>query len=63
MKRTELIKHLTKHKCVLAREGSRHSFFKNEEGEISAVPRHPEINDITAKQICKQLNIPVIGNN
>ena len=63
MKRTELIKHLTKHNCVLAREGSRHSIYKNKNGAITAVPRHPFVNDFTAKNICRQLDIPVIGNN
>jgi mRNA interferase HicA len=59
MKRTELIRHLKRHGCELKREGSAHSlYWKPETGKRSAVPRHREVNDITARKICRDLEIP-----
>lgn len=63
MKRNLLIKHLQQNGCVLRREGSNHSLYESPNGIIVAVPRHPNIVDYTAKTICKQLGIPVIGSN
>jgi len=61
MKRTKLIKHLVLCGCELAREGSRHSIWKNiDTGKLTAVPRHNEIKDILTKKICKDLNIKMI---
>ncbi len=61
MKRSDLIRHLTKHQCKLLREGSRHSIWWNPETKDKiAVPRHQEIKDILAKKICKDLSIPSI---
>jgi mRNA interferase HicA len=58
MKRTKLIKHLTKNGCFLLREGSKHSVFYNpQSGKISTVPRHPDIKQITAEKICKDLDV------
>mgnify|MGYP006274051503 FL=1 len=58
MKRNKLIRHLAKNGCVLLREGSRHSIWKNENnGEMTAVPRHNEIKDFMAQKICKDLKI------
>jgi len=58
MKRSKLIQHLTKNGCVLLREGSRHSIWKNENnGEMTAVPLHSEIKDFMAHKICKDLKI------
>jgi len=58
VKRKDLIRHLITHGCVLAREGSNHSIWENLlNGRRSAVPRHREILDITAKAICRQLEI------
>ena len=59
MKRVQLIRHLRKHGCVLLREGSKHSLWGNPElGTRTAVPRHTEIDDVLARDICKQLRIP-----
>jgi predicted RNA binding protein YcfA (HicA-like mRNA interferase family) len=59
MKRTLFIKHLNTNKCYLKREGSKHSLFRNiENGKTTTVPRHPDIDDITAERICVQLEIP-----
>ena len=30
---------------------------------VSAIPRHPDLNDITCMKICKQLDIPYPGKN
>lgn len=32
-------------------------------GLATAVPRHPEIKDLTCERICKQLGIPYPGKN
>ena len=59
MKRQLLIKHLIANNCVLLREGAKHSMYKNlSNGKFTAVPRHPDIQEITVKEICKQLDIP-----
>ncbi|MDE0689427.1 MAG: type II toxin-antitoxin system HicA family toxin [Candidatus Poribacteria bacterium] len=59
MKRRQLIKHLQRHGCNLLREGKKHSWWGNPElGTFAAVPRHTEINNITAQKICKELEIP-----
>lgn len=61
MKRNKLIRHLTEHNCELVREGSRHSIWKNKlSGRLTAVPRHSEIKELTARKICKDLNIEMV---
>jgi len=60
MKRRYFLKHLTKHKCVLRREGAKHSIYEHLETEAhSTIPRHREINNITVKSICRDLQIPI----
>ena len=64
MKRQILIKFLAKNNCVLLREGKRHSLYKNlSNGNFTAVPRHPDVQEATAKDICKQLGIPLVKIN
>jgi predicted RNA binding protein YcfA (HicA-like mRNA interferase family) len=59
MKRTELIRHLVSHGCELKREGAEHSiYWRPATGARTTVPRHREINDITARKICRDLGIP-----
>ncbi|HUE69402.1 MAG TPA: type II toxin-antitoxin system HicA family toxin [Pirellulaceae bacterium] len=59
MKRTELLKHLRRHGCRFVREGSSHSIWQNQaNGKQTAVPRHREIVNRTARMICQQLEIP-----
>ena len=59
MKRKDLLRHLRQHGCVLVREGGEHSIWQNPStGRRSSVPRHREIVDYTAQQICKQLGLP-----
>ena len=60
MKRRELIRHLERFGCVLVREGAKHSRYINlaDPRRTSTVPRHTEIDDLLAQQICRQLGIP-----
>ncbi len=59
MKRVDLLRHIARHKCVLVREGSRHSIFINAvTGKTSSIPRHAEIDNFLAKKICKDLGVP-----
>lgn len=59
MKLADLQRHLTAHGCQLAREGGGHSIWRNSAtGRVSAVPRHREIKEPTARAICTQLAIP-----
>ena len=61
MKRKELISYLILHGCFLEREGKKHSIFYNLGSNTSAtVPRHTEINNYTARSICRLLGIPEI---
>jgi len=58
MKRTDLIKHLLKNKCMFLREGARHSvFFNPQTKRISTIPRHNEIHNFLARKICRDLGI------
>jgi predicted RNA binding protein YcfA (HicA-like mRNA interferase family) len=60
VKRSDLVRHLQKHGCVLLREGSKHSVFVNPGSRrVSTVPRHREINDYLAQKICRDLAVPV----
>ncbi|MBT3413432.1 MAG: type II toxin-antitoxin system HicA family toxin [Candidatus Jacksonbacteria bacterium] len=58
MKRQHLLKYLTKYNCELAREGGRHSIWRNKTtGDMTAIPRHNEVKDFLAIKICKDLGI------
>ncbi|MBM4245546.1 MAG: addiction module toxin, HicA family [Deltaproteobacteria bacterium] len=59
MKRRDLLQHLTRHRCELLREGSRHSWWRNVvTGRRSAVPRHSEISNQLARKVCRDLGVP-----
>ncbi|MBL0308780.1 MAG: type II toxin-antitoxin system HicA family toxin [Bacteroidetes bacterium] len=59
MKRKDLLIHLSKHGCLLMREGGNHSIYYNpSKNKTSSVPRHNEVNDFLARKICKDLEIP-----
>ena len=59
MKRNKFLKHLSENACVFYREGSNHTMFRNViNGNKSMIPRHPDIDEYTAFDICKQLGIP-----
>jgi mRNA interferase HicA len=64
MKRAELIRHLQACGCQLFREGGRHSIWWNPANrKTTAVPRHNEIVEPTARRICKDLGVPKPGEN
>jgi mRNA interferase HicA len=59
MKRRDLLQHLKQHGCQFVREGGDHSIWENPvNGRRTAVPRHREIVEFTARRICRQLEIP-----
>lgn len=61
MKRRDLIGYLLKERCILIREGAKHSvFFNSEKNKTSTVPRHNEINNELSKKICKDLAIAIV---
>ena len=58
MKRTDLIRHLEKHGCESLREGGNHTIYVNRAAmQVSAVPRHREINVFLARKICRDLQV------
>jgi hypothetical protein len=62
MKRTVLLKYLNANDCVPFREGANHTIIINVlNNKKTALPRHAEIGDILANEICKQLDIPKIN--
>lgn len=59
MKRRDLIRHLEAHGCELLREGGKHSVYVNRAAsKATAVPRHREINELLARKICRDLQVP-----
>ena len=59
MKRIDLVRHPEAHGCQLLREGGTHSVFVNRTTrKSSVVPRHREINEYLAREICRDLEIP-----
>ena len=57
MKRVDLIRHLEDHGCYV-RDRGKHSVYVNPaNNQVSAVPRHREINDFLARRICRDLGI------
>lgn len=62
MKRRQLIKHLEACGCKLYDEGAKHSKFRNTAtGKKTTIPRHNEIDNDFAKDVCKQLGIETIS--
>lgn len=61
MKRVDLIRHLRSNACVILREGAKHTVILNPNNrKTSTIPRHTEINNFTAKKICRDLGIKEI---
>lgn len=61
MKRGDLLRHLKDHNCAWLREGGNHSIWVNRgTGAQAAIPRHNEIDNRKADDICKQLGVPRI---
>jgi mRNA interferase HicA len=58
MKRRELIRHIESHGCRLLREGGQHTIYCNPANNAtSAIPRHTEIKEFTARKICRDLGV------
>jgi predicted RNA binding protein YcfA (HicA-like mRNA interferase family) len=59
VKRRDLLRHLEAHGCELLREGGAHTVYVNRSvRKASAVPRHREINELLARKICRDLQVP-----
>jgi mRNA interferase HicA len=59
MKRRDLIRHLEAHGCRFERDDGKHTVYINPATRRTAsIPRHREINNLTARGICRQLGIP-----
>ena len=59
MKRRALLRRITEEGAVLVRNGSEHDWYRNViTGKMSAVPRHREINEYTARSIIRDLSAP-----
>ena len=59
MKRLDLIRILDEEGCVLVRQRGGHDIYRNViTGATQPVPRHREINELTAKKIIKELSAP-----
>lgn len=59
MRRRDLIRHLEGTRCILLRQGKKHSVYFNEaKKKVSTVPRHKDINDLLVRKICRDLEIP-----
>jgi predicted RNA binding protein YcfA (HicA-like mRNA interferase family) len=58
VKRRDLLRHLRDCGCRFVREGGDHSIWENPaNSRRTAIPRHREIPDFTAKRICRQLGV------
>ena len=59
MKRTDLIRIIREEGCVLARTRGGHDIYRNViTGATQPVPRHREINELTARSIIRHLTTP-----
>ncbi|MBP5504443.1 MAG: type II toxin-antitoxin system HicA family toxin [Bacteroidales bacterium] len=65
MKKEKFLKHLRLYHCYpTGKQKGSHAHFQNmDSGKTTIVPLHNDIDDFTAKKICKQLGIPPSGNN
>lgn len=59
MNRIDLIRHGESLGCALFRNKGKHSVYVNStNNQVSAAPRHREINEFLARRICRDLGIP-----
>jgi predicted RNA binding protein YcfA (HicA-like mRNA interferase family) len=58
MKRRALVKHIEAHGCRVKREGGNHTIYVGPSGRPVPVPRHTEIPNKLAREICEQLGVP-----
>jgi predicted RNA binding protein YcfA (HicA-like mRNA interferase family) len=60
MKRLDLLRHLEAHGCKFFREGGSHTVYINPATrKASTIPRHREVNEMLARKICKDLEVPL----
>ena len=59
MKRLDLLRRLDEEGCVLVRTRGGHDIYRNViTGATQPVPRHREINELTARSIIRHLEAP-----
>jgi predicted RNA binding protein YcfA (HicA-like mRNA interferase family) len=59
MKRLDLLRHLEAHGCKFLREGGSHTVYINLVArKVSTIPRHREVDELLARKICKDLEVP-----
>jgi mRNA interferase HicA len=59
LKRRDLVRHLEAHGWELLRDGANHSVYVNRAArKTSTVPRHREINELLARKIWRDLEVP-----
>jgi predicted RNA binding protein YcfA (HicA-like mRNA interferase family) len=59
VKRTDLLRHLEAQGCEFLREGGNHTVYVNRRvRKSSSIPRHRDINDLLARKICRDLEVP-----
>ena len=64
MKREKILKYFKQYGCEVFREGKRHTIIINLTNEkVTALPRHPDINDKLVLSMCKDLEIPKIQSH
>ena len=64
MKREKILKYFREHDCEVYREGKKHTIiFNRANAKITAIPRHPDINDKLVLSMCKDLGIPKIQSH
>lgn len=62
MKRLDLLRRLVDEGCVLVRTVGKHDWWRNViTGESQPIPRHREINELTARAIIRKLSAPKQG--
>jgi mRNA interferase HicA len=53
MKRQDLVRKLAEVGATYVREGAEHTIYRSRSGLLISVPRHREVNEITAKKILR----------
>jgi len=57
MKRDKLLKQVKETGAIFVRHGKKHDIYENPRThEYTQIPRHPDINEYTAKDILKKLS-------
>ena len=64
MKRRDLLARIRDEGCVLVRTIGKHDFYRNViTGNMQPIPRHREINELTARSIIRKLSAPSSPDN